>query len=343
MSDDYGGTPCHELIAMLIVLALLLSIPISLVIGIIDITSGCNIHSNSKCANDMKFNGYISQIQIYNNTCSECLQQTQDVCTNYLTYNCYDVYVFANKQNNTNNLNYIEGDYCYFQELKSETNIINVQKTSDKYIIGTPVKWFREQRKHMKYTDKCEFSTILYDRWMTGVIALSYFGSIVTICVIIGVIIFCVHECRKNNIVNVNVDNINENITITNRINITNTNRINITNTNHEIELTIEELNGIINNTVDINENITNTNHEIEELNYINTICDIENNITEDSQENIKNKNTEECCICIIQYNQKYALVPCGHTQMCFNCYNKLQQKKCPLCKKQIERIIKIY
>ena len=97
------------------------------------------------------------------------------------------------------------------------------------------------------------------------------------------------------------------------------------------------------------NTQITNViRHNINNINA-NAIANYEfEQITEEPNDtniisNIENKNIKECCICITQYKQKYVLIPCGHTQVCFNCYNKLQQKKCPLCNKQIKNIIKMY
>ncbi len=68
-----------------------------------------------------------------------------------------------------------------------------------------------------------------------------------------------------------------------------------------------------------------------------------ENNTNTNTNLSENNENTTECCICMTQYKQKCALTPCGHTQMCFDCYNKLQKKKCPLCNTQINSIIKLY
>ncbi len=150
----------------------------------------------------------------------------------------------------------------------------------------------------MKYTNKCEFSTNVYDTWLIGVILLSYFGLMCMIIIIYYNYDYLYRRLRNNTI---NVQN----------------NMINVQN-----------------NTCNVQNN-TNTNHEseqiIEELCDTNIICDVENG------------NTEECLICVTPCKQKYALVPCGHTQMCINCYNKLQQKKCPLCNNQINSIIKIY
>lgn len=54
-----------------------------------------------------------------------------------------------------------------------------------------------------------------------------------------------------------------------------------------------------------------------------------------------KNENENECCICLQDIKGHVALIPCGHTQFCEECIRK--QKICPLCKKEITNILKIY
>ncbi len=108
----------------------------------------------------------------------------------------------------------------------------------------------------------------------------------------------------------------------------------------NDVDKNIDENNTNINANYELEQTIKKPN-DIDDIDDINIISDIENNININLQEN--NKNIKECCICISKYKQKYVLIPCGHTQICFNCYKKLQQKKCPLCNKQIKSIIKIY
>lgn len=49
----------------------------------------------------------------------------------------------------------------------------------------------------------------------------------------------------------------------------------------------------------------------------------------------------EKCVICFNRTKKNQALVPCGHTQYCEDCINKI--KKCSLCKTPIDKIIKIF
>jgi hypothetical protein len=50
------------------------------------------------------------------------------------------------------------------------------------------------------------------------------------------------------------------------------------------------------------------------------------------------------CCECIIE---KYVLVPCGHTNICFKCFTGITQKEfptlCPTCRQNIINYIKLY
>ncbi len=108
---------------------------------------------------------------------------------------------------------------------------------------------------------------------------------------------------------------------------------------NDENENENENDNGNVKNNTNIT-NITNDNYT---LIHTNNIDDI--NITHDIENNINTnlQNMTECCVCVMKYKQKYVLVPCGHTHLCFSCYNKLQYKKCPLCNTKINSIVKLY
>lgn len=50
----------------------------------------------------------------------------------------------------------------------------------------------------------------------------------------------------------------------------------------------------------------------------------------------------KNCCVCFDPIKEKYALVPCGHINVCKLCY-KHNIKKCPTCRKDITSFIKIY
>jgi HNH endonuclease/Zinc finger, C3HC4 type (RING finger) len=65
----------------------------------------------------------------------------------------------------------------------------------------------------------------------------------------------------------------------------------------------------------------------------------------------IVNKNTnknndfdtaKDCCVCLEKINEKYVLIPCGHTSVCLKCLKKID-KKCPICITKFDTFIKIY
>ena len=51
--------------------------------------------------------------------------------------------------------------------------------------------------------------------------------------------------------------------------------------------------------------------------------------------------NKDECTICFENINEKYAIVPCGHTGTCGTCLEKIN--KCPLCNTDIGTRLKLY
>jgi len=50
-----------------------------------------------------------------------------------------------------------------------------------------------------------------------------------------------------------------------------------------------------------------------------------------------------ECSICLNNLTETFALVPCGHTNLCTKCYTDQNLKHCPICRKDINMRIKIY
>lgn len=62
------------------------------------------------------------------------------------------------------------------------------------------------------------------------------------------------------------------------------------------------------------------------------------------SFENEVSSNTNHCVICQ-QQDAIMAVVPCGHTCLCAECSSSIManDKKCPLCRTDIEKIVKIY
>jgi hypothetical protein len=57
-------------------------------------------------------------------------------------------------------------------------------------------------------------------------------------------------------------------------------------------------------------------------------------------EEEIPDEN--KCVICFSRTQRKNVLVPCGHTQFCSKCV-KENMETCPLCRANIEKVIKIY
>ena len=56
-----------------------------------------------------------------------------------------------------------------------------------------------------------------------------------------------------------------------------------------------------------------------------------------------KSNDGTACTICFERINELYALVPCGHTNLCCGCYNKHNIYNCPLCRENIDMRIKIF
>lgn len=55
-------------------------------------------------------------------------------------------------------------------------------------------------------------------------------------------------------------------------------------------------------------------------------------------------KPGKDCVICFTDLTKtaKYCITSCGHSSFC-ECINSLQDKKCPICRKNIDNIIKLY
>jgi len=53
--------------------------------------------------------------------------------------------------------------------------------------------------------------------------------------------------------------------------------------------------------------------------------------------------SNEFCCICFEKIKKRVALVPCGHTNICVLCVEKLCEKKCLICKSNFSNFIHIF
>jgi len=54
-------------------------------------------------------------------------------------------------------------------------------------------------------------------------------------------------------------------------------------------------------------------------------------------------KINNECCVCFEKIKKRVALVPCGHTNICVACIEKLSEKKCPMCNSNFSHNIHIF
>jgi len=50
-----------------------------------------------------------------------------------------------------------------------------------------------------------------------------------------------------------------------------------------------------------------------------------------------------ECCVCMDEIKYKIVLVPCGHARICAVCVDKLIIKRCPLCRRIIQKYMRYY
>lgn len=57
----------------------------------------------------------------------------------------------------------------------------------------------------------------------------------------------------------------------------------------------------------------------------------------------LKKNTNSDCAICMNINEDGIALVPCGHTKFHKACIGMIKDKKCPICRKPIEKVMKIY
>jgi len=52
-----------------------------------------------------------------------------------------------------------------------------------------------------------------------------------------------------------------------------------------------------------------------------------------------------ECCICLERTatDRLLVLVPCGHRCVCAGCSGSLVGKPCPICRENVERVMRVY
>jgi len=52
---------------------------------------------------------------------------------------------------------------------------------------------------------------------------------------------------------------------------------------------------------------------------------------------------SKECVICFEKVHILYVVVPCGHTSACLECLTNLKMNRCPICKTDMEKYVKVY
>ena len=65
-------------------------------------------------------------------------------------------------------------------------------------------------------------------------------------------------------------------------------------------------------------------------------------NVIMPAMDPIKSLSENNCCVCFELISSKIALVPCGHTEICPECVDKLHQRKCPVCMLQFSQYIRL-
>jgi hypothetical protein len=80
----------------------------------------------------------------------------------------------------------------------------------------------------------------------------------------------------------------------------------------------------------------------------VNSNCDGNNNSDCVNDSNSRNSNSNcdssnsECCVCFDDILQQYAIIPCGHIDVCSNCLDKVNDE-CPTCRSKITSRLRIY
>jgi len=91
-------------------------------------------------------------------------------------------------------------------------------------------------------------------------------------------------------------------------------------------------------------ENSFQSNNSLQaRINSMQSKLDRINSIIENKTDSDKKKIEDTTCsICLDPVTEIYALVPCGHTNLCSKCYTH-QIYECPICRKDIEMRIKVF
>ena len=87
------------------------------------------------------------------------------------------------------------------------------------------------------------------------------------------------------------------------------------------------------------------TNHVIKKHNAVDPVLPTPTIINKSDKQRSNRRymsNREDECIICMDKPPTHAIVPCGHAQFCGTCL-KLELLVCPMCKGQIDSILKIY
>jgi hypothetical protein len=60
-------------------------------------------------------------------------------------------------------------------------------------------------------------------------------------------------------------------------------------------------------------------------------------------RKNNPQKEKDKCATCCEKIISKIALIPCGHTQICKECFDKMKSNICPICRNATNGILKIF
>lgn len=149
----------------------------------------------------------------------------------------------------------------------------------------------------------------------------------------------CFKRNRRVNSIEANESNMSQNLTDT----------ITINRLRYEKEKLIGHYNNIKTDYVnlaisfeELNEYITEKEEEYERI--VNNIITENNRLNENMNKIANNKNINDVYLCIIclENIKDILFTPCNHLLVCNKCISKLGDN-CPICRKEIEKKIKIY
>ena len=83
----------------------------------------------------------------------------------------------------------------------------------------------------------------------------------------------------------------------------------------------------------------------LEDRHYINLNCSETNDEASDNEDEVDEMIIDTCLICCQPKQGTFALVPCGHANLCKNCgqHSKDENKPCPVCRSDIMTIMQIF